>query len=204
MAQSLVHFYVCCLMYNAGWAFRFATMQSAATAAPAHRLPPVTDLTTPTPAAPPDHPQDPALVSQLQARFDALALEEEQGQEKPVQSRQNSGDEGGWFGRAPDHQSSLLVLDGELQTMPWESLPSFKHLRCMIRLITSVACHCDLSLVTSCMCWNNLSELCLHWAPSTAPAHVSHAVMYSRYSSCHVLMPLILSCTHATHLSCTY
>ncbi len=122
----------------AEWAFRFATMQSAATAAPAHRLPPVTDLTTPTPAAPPDHPQDPALVSQLQARFDALALEEEQGQEKPVQSRQNSGDDGGWVGRALDLQSSLLVLDGELQTMPWESLPSVKHLRCMIRLISSV------------------------------------------------------------------
>ncbi|KAL0042551.1 hypothetical protein WJX79_003322 [Trebouxia sp. C0005] len=120
---------------------RFATMQSAATAAPAHRSPPVTDLTTPTSAAPSGHPQDPALVSQLQARFDALALEEEQGQEKPVQSRPNNGDDGGWVGRVLDHQSSLLVLDGELQTMPWESLPSLKQLR--IYRAPSLAC--DLS-----------------------------------------------------------
>ena len=131
----------------AEWAFRFATMQSAATAASAHRLAPGTDLTTPTPAAPPDHPQDPALVSQLQARFDALALEEEQGQENPVQSRQNSGDDG-WVGRALDHRSSLLVLDGELQTMPWESLPSLKQLRCVIRLISSVTFRLGLGLVT--------------------------------------------------------
>ncbi|KAA6417398.1 MAG: cell division-associated BIMB-like, partial [Trebouxia sp. A1-2] len=117
---------------------RFATMQSAATAAPAHRSPPVTDLTTPTSAAPSGHPQDPALVSQLQARFDALALEEEQGQEKPVQSRPNNGDDGGWVGRVLDHQSSLLVLDGELQTMPWESLPSLKQLR--IYRAPSLAC----------------------------------------------------------------
>ena len=140
------------MLSHAEWAFRFATMQSAATAAPAHRPPPVTDLTTPTPAAPSDHPQDPALVSQLQARFDALALEEEQGQEDPVQSRQNSGDDGGWFGRVLDPQCSLLVLDGELQTMPWESLPSLKHLRCMIRLIGSVTLQLGLCLVTGYMC----------------------------------------------------
>jgi len=119
------------MLSPAEWAFRFATMQSAATAAPAHRPPPVTDLNTRTPAAPSDHPQDPALVSQLQARFDALALQEEQSQEKPVQGRQNSGDDGGWVGRVLDHQSSLLVLDGELQTMPWESLPSLERLRCV-------------------------------------------------------------------------
>ena len=154
--MPLVKFYRCCLIYNAEspakCAFRFATMQSAATAAPAHRSPPVTDLTTPTSAAPSGHPQDPALVSQLQARFDALALEEEQGQEKPVQSRPNNGDDGGWVGRVLDHQSSLLVLDGELQTMPWESLPSLKQLRCMIRLISSVTIHLGLGLVTSYMC----------------------------------------------------
>ncbi len=132
-------------------AFRFATMESAATAAPAHWPPPATDLTTPTPAATPNHPQDPALVSQLQARFDALALEEEQGQENLVQSRQNGGDGGGWVGRVLDHQYSLLVLDGELQTMPWESLPSLKQLRCVIGLISSVTHHLGLGLVTSYM-----------------------------------------------------
>ena len=106
-------------------------MQAAATAAPARRSTAVTDLSPPGATAPPDRAQDPVLVSQLQARFDALALEEGQGQDEVTLEEQNVGgnEGGGAVGSLLDHHPTLLVLDGELQTMPWESLPSLKHLR---------------------------------------------------------------------------
>ena len=100
-------------------------MQSAA---PASRPHPVTDPNSPSPTAPLHAgTQDPALVSQLQSRFDALALEEAgQGQDRPLQGGE---DDAVSVGVRLDHQPSLLVLDGELQSLPWESLPCLGCLR---------------------------------------------------------------------------
>ena len=122
-------------------AFRFAAMKSAATAAHPRRAPHPTDLSSPAPATIPEQPQDPALVSQLQARFDALALEEgqeeEQAQHESLQEGQGGGIEEGWTGRVLGHHPTLLVLDGKLQSIPWESLPSFGRLRFVFRLCDS-------------------------------------------------------------------
>lgn len=116
-------------------------MKSAATAAHPRRPLPSTDLSSPAPATVPEQPQDPALVSQLQARFDALALEEgqdeEQAQHESLLEGQGGGSEEGWMGRMLDHHPTLLVLDGKLQSIPWESLPSFGRLRFVICLCDS-------------------------------------------------------------------
>lgn len=98
-------------------------MQAAATAVPARRPPNPLDLGTPKAAAASSSTQDPALVSQLQARFDALAIDESQlqGDERQDQSGDGKGGQ-----PMLDHLPSLLVLDGELQRIPWESIPSLQ------------------------------------------------------------------------------
>ena len=116
-------------------------MQSAATAAPARRPPAAADVLTPSPTPPADHAQDPALVSQLQARFDALALEEGQGQDEPAPGEQNDLESEGWVGVGLERHPSLIILDGDLQTMPWESLPSMKALRYVMLALTTVCGH---------------------------------------------------------------
>lgn len=107
-------------------------MQAAATAAPARRPTPALDVGTPlTAAACSSNTQDPALVSQLQARFDALAIEESQSQGSDRQGQRAAG--GGKDGQPMavllDHLPTLLVLDGELQRIPWESMPALQQQR---------------------------------------------------------------------------
>ena len=106
-------------------------MQAAATAAPARRPPPTLDVGTPRTAATCSSTQDPALVSQLQARFDALAIEETQskGNDRQDQRATGIGKDGQTVGVMLDHLPTLLVLDGELQRIPWESIPSLQQQR---------------------------------------------------------------------------
>lgn len=107
-------------------------MQAAATAAPARRPPPALDVGTPsTAAARSSNTQDPALVSQLQARFDALAIEESQsqGSDRQDQKAAGNGKDGKPMAVLLDHLPTLLVLDGELQRIPWESMPALRHQR---------------------------------------------------------------------------
>lgn len=107
-------------------------MQAAATAAPTRRPPPTLDVGTPsTAAACSSSTQDPALVSQLQARFDALAIEESQsqGSERQDQRAAGNGKDGQPMAASLDHLPTLLVLDGELQRIPWESMPALRHQR---------------------------------------------------------------------------
>ena len=101
-------------------------MQAAGTAVPARRPPPTLDVGTPrTEAACSSSTQDLALVSQLQARFDALAIDESQLQGNEGQEHRANGD--GRHGQAVlDHQPTLVVLDGELQRIPWESIPALQ------------------------------------------------------------------------------
>lgn len=104
-------------------------MQAAATADPAKRSRASVSRESATAAADLDESQPPALVSQLQARFDALAVTDAQ-QHSEQQSAAN--DRAGQDVRpllVLEHEPTLLVLDGELQAMPWESLSSLKHLR---------------------------------------------------------------------------
>ena len=101
-------------------------MQAAATAVPAKRPSPILDVATPgTDAAGRSGTQDPALVSQLQARFDALAVNESQSQGDDRRDQRGNGD---GKGAQPvlDPLPTLLVLDGELQRIPWESIPSLQ------------------------------------------------------------------------------
>ena len=111
--------------------YRFATMQSAATVAPTRRPPPTLDVGSPDPEAASSSTQDPALVSQLQARFDALAIEEghSEGIERQSQGETGSGLDGQTMGVMLDHFPSILVLDGELQRIPWESIPALQRQR---------------------------------------------------------------------------
>ena len=107
-------------------------MQPAATAAPAKRPTPTLDRGTTSPNQGSSGTQDPALVSQLQARFDAMAIEESQakGNDGQAQWAHGSGLDGKATGTLLDRHSTLLVLDGELQRMPWESIPSLQRHRC--------------------------------------------------------------------------
>lgn len=100
-------------------------MQAAATAVPARRPPNTVELGTPKTAAASSSTQDPALVSQLQARFDALAIDESQLQGNRQQDQGASGDRKDGQPML-DHLPTLLVLDGELQRLPWESIPSLQ------------------------------------------------------------------------------
>ena len=100
-------------------------MQPAATAVPARRPSPTLDVgATRTQAGCRSSTQDPALVSQLQARFDALAIEETQSQDDWQDQRGNGDQKNGQ--PMLDHLPTLLVLDGELQRIPWESIPSLQ------------------------------------------------------------------------------
>lgn len=105
-------------------------MQAAATAAPARRSRPNMDVGSPGTGTA-SSSQDPALVSQLQARFDALAIEESH-------ARGNGGQRQGEIGNTLDgqpleamldHLPTILVLDGELQRIPWESIPALQQQR---------------------------------------------------------------------------
>lgn len=107
-------------------------MQAAATAAPARRPPPALDVGTPlTEAACSSNTQDPVLVSQLQARFDALAIDESQSQGSERQDERAAGDrkDGQPLAVLLDHLPAVLVLDGELQRIPWESMPALRQQR---------------------------------------------------------------------------
>ena len=122
---------------------RFATMQAAATAAPARRPPKTIEEDTPSPPPSSGNLQDPALVSQLQARFDALAIEESQGKEGRQEDRQTQWEtgvrpNGKAVGKGFEHHPVVLVLDGELQKMPWESLPSMKQQRWLLSLTDAI------------------------------------------------------------------
>ena len=101
-------------------------MQAAATAVPAGRSHPTVNVgTARTEAACSSSAQEPALVSQLQARFDALAIGESQLQGNDRQDHRANCD--GKHGQLVlDHLPTLLVLDGELQRIPWESIPSLQ------------------------------------------------------------------------------
>lgn len=106
-------------------------MQSAATVAPARRPPPTLDEGSPETKAASSSTQDPALVSQLQARFDALAIEESssEGSDRQSQGETGSGLDGQPMGSMLDHLPTILVLDGELQRIPWESIPALQRQR---------------------------------------------------------------------------
>ena len=105
-------------------------MQAATSAAPArHSRTTAKAQTSQAETATPDG-QQPALVSQLQARFDALALAEaHQGSGSSHAAELDTDPE---TCLVLQHEPTLLILDGQLQPMPWESLPSFRHLRCVV------------------------------------------------------------------------
>ena len=104
-------------------------MQAAATAAPAQRSRVSTSRKAAIAEADVGESQQPALVSQLQARFDALAVTDTQqhDEHEPTSSDKTGPD--AWAPLMLQHEPTLLVLDGDLQAMPWESLPSLQHLR---------------------------------------------------------------------------
>ena len=102
-------------------------MQAAATVAPARRPAPAVFEESPSPPQGSSSSQDPALVSQLQARFDALAIEEDD--EASNQHQKASAGDGMLDLSLLDHHPSVLVLDGDLQKMPWESIASLQHQR---------------------------------------------------------------------------
>lgn len=116
-------------------------MQPAATAAPAKRPTPALHRATPSPSGASSSTQDPALVSQLQARFDAMAIEEGQakGSDGQAQWATDCGTDGKPTGVLLHHHSTLLVLDGELQRMPWESVPSLQRHRCALMDLHAVS-----------------------------------------------------------------
>ena len=119
-------------------------MQAATAAAPTRRSRASLKAEPSTDEAEPDEAQQPALVSRLQARFDALALADAQQQSESLQSAAPSHGADGPSYSALQHEPTLMVLDGQLQAMPWESLPTFRRLRSDSRL-----CVAKLPVITS-------------------------------------------------------
>lgn len=73
--------------------------------------------------------QAPGLVSQLQARFDALALSDAQQHSGSSQAADLGTDIDELACSTLQHEPTLLILDGALQAMPWESVPSTRNCR---------------------------------------------------------------------------
>ena len=104
-------------------------MQAATSAAPARHSRPTAKAQTSSAETDVHDAQEPALVSQLQARFDALALAEAQQGNGFSPAAELDADPDERTCPVLQHEPTLLILDGQLQAMPWESLPSFKSLR---------------------------------------------------------------------------
>lgn len=103
-------------------------MQAAGSAAPARRSRLQHQSTASTDETEAAGAQEPAVVSQLQARFDALALAETQ-QQNDAQAAEAIADSDESACSPLQLEPTVLILDRHLQSMPWESLPSFQHCR---------------------------------------------------------------------------